>query len=72
MKKNVMIIKIRSISEFIMPHPVKIYLQYTYCPISHEVKVTTEISSVNRIQKIFFLKSHLDNLVRELFPDFYC
>ena len=49
MKKNVLIIKIRSISEFIMPQPVKIYLQYSYCPISHEVKVTNEISSVNRM-----------------------
>ena len=39
----------RLISKFMTSQPGKQTIQYTYCPISQEVKTINVISSVNRI-----------------------
>ena len=50
-------------------------MQYTYCPISHEVKATdNEIYSDNEIYKnitrhMFFFKIHAENEAGKLVPD---
>ena len=49
MWKNDLIRKIKLISKFMMSEPGKKQLQYTYCPISQEVKGISEIWPVNRI-----------------------
>ena len=47
-------------------------LQYTYCPISQEVKAIRQwnlVSWYNITSETFFWKSHMQNLMEELFPD---
>ena len=49
-------------------------LQYTYCPISHEVKTTSQwnlFSKRNIIWEIFFFKNHAGNEAGRLVPDFF-
>ena len=60
LKKSCLIRKIRWISKFMTSHNTHIYLQYTYCPISHEEKPTRQwnlASEKNITREIFFFKN---------------
>ena len=44
-------------------------LQYTYCPISHEVKATRQLTGITR--GILFFKNHAENEARRLVSDLF-
>ena len=60
LKKSCLIRKIRWISKFMTSHNTHIYLQYRYCPTSHEEKPTRQwnlASEKNITREIFFSKN---------------
>ena len=64
--------KIILISKFVSHNLVNKQWQYTYCPISQEVKAIRQWNLVSyRIQceKHFFLKNHTQIVAKNLFPD---
>ena len=66
--------KIRSISKFMESWRVFKKIQYTYCPISHEIKTTRQwnlVSEKNITREIFFLKHHAENEAGKLVPDLF-
>ena len=49
-------------------------IQYTYGPISHEIKTTRQwnlVSEKNITREIFFLKHHAENEAGKLVPDLF-
>ena len=74
--KNSLIKMLRLISEFLTSQTgqqiaIQLQLEYTYCPVSQEVKSQpdNELRSVNITSEIIFLKNYTQNVVEKLVPD---
>ena len=68
MLENGLIREIRLTSKYITSQPGEKPWQYTYCPISQEMKVIKQLNLVSIIWETFFLKTNTQSVVEKLVP----